>query len=546
MNNITIDSISTLENAGRQLYQLLDEGNTAGALKLAESLHPDPGQELHVQHFRGCAYVEIGGQLESIKMVERGVKVLSQLDLDKSATISYNLANAKSQLWRIAVRKTNYCTAWLEKRNHLHESRRILESVADDKNASLKDRLKALTDAGNSYDNQGRYLDALDCYDRALELDPTYGMALGNRGMALLFAAPLMGEHQWHTLLDAAASLEAAIENKDSVIESGGRQALGTFEKCRASISVSSTTTLESDKTSQSLQDRHLDWCRSWRLFLNVSPDCINDTTKVLDPVSFREMSFSLNDPRLSHKGDQLRGIKEFLGAYNAIKQDYMSARYLVWLTSDMAHSFLCHAQSVTRRAFFWDTLDYASWGVEPGIATIALKAAVDVLDKIAVFVHQYFHSCRNVRNVEFGSLPYKNRNRTELEPNLASALKTPLGKWNSGLIALFDLSSELEEQSHSHLKTLNEYRHAATHRSLIIHSELAPDSSEWSEHVSWSDITDGSLCLLRIARSAIFYLTHMIHLNEEVSTSSEAEASLPMTIPFPAYRSEGDWMEHE
>ncbi|MCY4436750.1 MAG: LA2681 family HEPN domain-containing protein [Chloroflexi bacterium] len=544
MQSLTIDSIAKLEEAGHRLFQLLDEGDASGALEFAKSLRADPGQELPVEHFLGCAYVEVGGQLKSVDLVDKGVRILSELDPKRSATISYNLANAKSQLWKIAVNQNGLSTAWLEMRCQLRDSRKLYESVANDDNADIEQRLKAFTDWGNSYDNQGRYLDALDCYDQALRLDPSYGMALGNRGMALFFAAPLMGEHQSHILLEAATNLDAAIENEKSVLNSGGRQALEVFEKCRAYISTPSGTPLKPKNNRQTLSDSHLNWCLNNRFFLHISPDCIREDSDVLDPLSFREISFSLKEPRISPDGEPLKAAKEILGAFNAIKQDYITARYLTWLTSEIPIPFQDHVQSITKRAFFWDTLDYASWGVEPGIATIALKAAVDVLDKVAVFVHLYLRSNRNVRSVNFATLPYKNNKGTELEPALANALRTPAGNWNSGLIALIDLSSELEEKSQSHLRKFLQYRHAATHRFFVIHSEGAPVSSEWSEHVSWSDATKDLLCLLKVARRAVLYLTQMIHLHEADIKPRCSGTSYPMTIPFPAYRSELDLID--
>lgn len=545
MKSLTIDSIATLEEAGHRLFQLLDEGDASGALEFAKSLQAEPGQELPVDHFLGCAYVEVGGQLERVDLVEKGVRILSELDPKRSATISYNLANAKSQLWKIAVNQNGLSTAWLEKRCQLRESRKLYESVANDDNADIEQRLKALTDLGNSYDSQGRYLDALDCYDQALRLDPSYGMALGNRGMALLFAAPLMGEHQSHTLLEAAADLDTAIENRDNVLRSGGQSALETFRQQRASIAASFNTSENAHEPHPSLNDPHLDWCLVNRLFLHVSPNCIRDTTDILDPVSFGELNISFNDPKLSGAEDILDFINEIIDAFNTIKQDYVAARYLGWLATDFESPIREHTSSVSRRTWFSDTANYAAWGVRVGMATQALRAAVDLLDKIAVFVHLYFRTSRSARGVTFADFPYTNSKRKEIEPTLACVLNAPVANWNKGLIALIDLSSELEEQSNSRLRALMQYRNAATHRFLVVHTEMTPESTEWSEHVSWADVTEDLLYLLGLGRCAILYLAQMISIQELGEELQGKDSPQSLAMPLVIHRADTDVMDY-
>ena len=98
----------------------------------------------------------------------------------------YNLASAQLGLWQLAVEQAGFGNAWLNKRSHLHEARGLFNLVAQHKDTDIELRLNAVTDCGNSFDIVGRYLDALDCYERALKLDSSFGMAAGNRGITLL------------------------------------------------------------------------------------------------------------------------------------------------------------------------------------------------------------------------------------------------------------------------------------------------------------------------------------------------------------------------
>ena len=542
---MTIDSIAALEQAKSRYLELFAKGDTSGALDFAKSLRAGPGQEQYVQNFLACAYIGIGDQLESVDLVVQGTKILRELGPKGPAPLSYNLANSESVLWQLAKKQNDPGTAWLKKRGHLHEARKLYRRVVEDQSAALESRLIALTDLGNSYDNQGRYLDALDCYDQALTLDPSCGMALGNRGMALFRVALLMEEHQSHTLLEAATDLDAAINDRDNVLKRGGKQALETFERLRALISVSPDENESVSRSPRTLNDPHLDWCLDNKLFLHVSPHCIHGKTKILDPVSFGELNFSFNDPKYFHAKDILDFSNEIIDAFNTTKQDYVAARYMVWLATDIHSPVREHTSSISRRTWFWDTANYAAWGVRVGMATQALRAAVDLLDKIAVFVHLYFRTSRTARGVTFATLPYRNDKRKEIEPTLACALKAPIANRNKGLIALIDLSSELEEQSNSRLRALAQYRNAATHRFLVVHTELAPDSTEWSEHVSWTDVTEDLLYLLGLGRHAILYLAQMISSQERGEGPKGEDSSPPSPMPLPVHRADTDVMEH-
>ena len=63
----------------------------------------------------------------------------------------------------------------------------------------------------------------------------------------------------------------------------------------------------------------------------------------------------------------------EIADAFNTIKQDYIAARYLVWLAAAEDSPIQGQAKTITRRTSFWDSLNYAYWGVRPGIGIQAL-----------------------------------------------------------------------------------------------------------------------------------------------------------------------------
>ena len=527
MEQVVIDSIESYERTQRRLSDLLrKEGSERTAVALAEALVPGQGQEPNVRHLRASVYADAGIKLKDPVLVHEGVRIWGEMEPHDSVEISYNLASAQLHLWQFAVEQTGLGDAWLDKRGHLHEARRLFNLVAQHREAHIELRLQALTDCGNSLDNVGRYLDALDCYERALKLDSSFGMAAGNRGMTFLKVAPLMGPHESHVLLEAATDLDIALSDQDRVLRCGGQSALETFNRLRTGLLVTEDSHHSAAEPKPQLGDPHLDWCLRNQLFLHISPDCIRAGTETLDAVTFKSISLSLNE------GEVLDRAGEFLDAFNTIKQDYIVARYLVWLAAVEDSPIQRQAAAITRRTSFWDSLNYAYWGVRPGIGIQALKVTLDTLDTIAAFVHLYLGSGRGVREIDFRTLPYANRSsKKKLAPSLAEALKPP--EQNRGLAALFDLSAELDEQSASPLKRLIQRRHAATHRFFSVHVEGTPDSSDWIERLSWPELLEESLGSLRITRRAILYLAQMIHIHEEATDVSDSSGTLTMPLPF-------------
>ena len=535
MEQVVIDSIESYERTQRRLSHLLSKGGSErAAVALAEALVPGQGKEPNVRHLRACVYTDAGIRLKDPSLVQEGVRIWDEMEPYNSVTISYNLASAQLHLWQLAVEQAGLGDAWLDKRSHLHEARRLFNLVAQHREADTESRLNALTDCGNSFDNVGRYLDALDCYERALKLDAAFGMAAGNRGMTFLKVAPLMGGHESHVLLEAAHDLDIAVSDQDRVLRCGGPSALETFKRLRRGLLVTEDSHHSATEPYAQLGDPHLDWCLRNQLFLHISPDCIRAGSETLDAVTFKSISLSLAE------GEVLDRAGELLDAFNTIKQDYIVARYLVWLSATEDAPIQGQATTITRRTAFWDSLNYAYWGVRPGIGIQALKVTLDILDTIAAFVHLYFRTGRRVRDIEFRTLPYASRSKKTLAPSLAEALKRP--ERNRGLAALCDLSAELDEPSTSPLKRLVQRRHAATHRFFSVHIGGPPDSSDWIERLSWPDLLEESLESLRITRRAILYLAQMIHIHEEAT--DVADSSGRMTMPLIFERTHADLME--
>ncbi len=521
---MVINDLNALLQAKTKIENLLENGDTTEAFDFADNLCAGSGQESLVRNLRACTYADVGEQNNQISLIEEAIRIWRSAGEEITTRESYNLASSMLSIWSLYEGQHGFADTWLEQRDYLRDSRKIFSEIANDEGAETEFRLKALTDAGNSYDNVGRHTDAIDCFDRALALDSSFAMATGNRGLALLYASPYMRDFEREIELLAAADLDHAISNSESVLKHGGESALESFRRQRSAIPDLPSASDESEPMPPRFTDPHLTWCLREGLFLHVAPWLVGSNASVLDPIFFRRIITSLG-------ARDITLTNEIIDAFNTIKQDFVSARYLVWASSEPSSPIWTHAQSISSHVSFLDTLDYGRWGVRTGTAIQAFKAAVDVLDKSASFAHLYFGTKQAARRVSFRSLPYEDSARRNVAAAFESALngKSP----NRGLSALMDLSYELDDEGSSPLALNVNMRHAATHRFLTVHSEMAPESSDWSERINWRDLIDESLCQLRLARSAIFYLAQMIDMQEDVKIATEAGMSVTMALPY-------------
>lgn len=521
-----IDSDEAIVMARQLLTELLSEGDASKAVAIAEQLVSGQDQRWNVEQLKAIVYVEGGTQLEKPEMLAKGARILQDLSSRvETSDFRYNLASVEHRQWNLAVKQKGFEQALLDSYDHLRNARNLFDSIADDSSASLEERLKALTDAGNSYDEVGRYLDALEKYDRALNLDPTFAMALGNRGMALFYLAPLMGSYGIDLLREAADCLDAALDDQEGLAEHGGNSATDAFRKLRTRIVISPDESEFFPASPASFEDPYLQWCLGRGLFLHVSPDHIQQDTDILDSISFKTFTHSISDKSLLL-------ANSLIDAFSTLKQDYTSARYLLWLATSRESPISEHSRAISKRVSYWETASYARFSARTGLAVQAHRAAVDLMDKIAAFVHLYLGSNQVRGQITFDKLASPSKGR--LPAYLADALKPP--ERNQGLMALLDLQRELREDPPSPLKQRTIRRHRSTHTFLVVHHMGAGDSIPMIDRVDWDRLIKESLDQLRFVRGALLYLANMIELHEDVSRGEGKLGLLPIERADPDF----------
>ncbi len=509
-----------------RVHALLDAEQPGDAIAFAETC---TGPAVLVNQVLALACTYRGAGRHDRETLRRGAELWRDAGAERNSTLGYNLAVTELDLWELAVEEQGLVSALEGHRSHLQNARTLLRRSGDDETVSTEIRVQALTNLANSYDSMGRDVDALAAYERALAVDPAFGMALGNKALTLLGIAPFAQEHQAALLAEALDGFDAALNDRNRILEIGGTRALECFEEGRAQIKPPDDHDGAPvvDRQRPEWSDPYLGWCAQHALFLHVSLRCLSESYEELDPLFFGGITVGIGD-------DEQRHAKDLLDAFNAVKQDYIAARYLLWLGDGHGNPIREHAAAVSGRAGFLDTLRYARWGVRTGVAVQAFAAATNLLDKVACLVHLYYGTSRRTTGISFRYLWHPRGN-----PNRPAVMDAELADdaASRGLRALCDLSCDLEVDSP--LNRLVERRHSATHRFLTVHSMdpgVEAVDGDWLDRVQWSELIDGALQLLTTARSAVIYLARTIDLAEQKADEARRvkaeDEGKPLLIP--------------
>ena len=165
-----------------------------------------------------------------------------------------------------------------------------------------------------------------------------------------------------------------------------------------------------------------------------------------------------------------------------------------------------------------------------PSLLSLAQRACIDVLDKIAVATTEYFRIPGPSRNVYFWNRWF---DQTQKGRPLAwhPILRPVVLSGNTATIALAEISLDIGNDGFLYLKKA--YRHASTHRFTVLH-DIGCSPSRESVHVEHAKMEEFKTHLiesLQLARAAILYFIEMISISEDVSTRRR-EKTFTMTVP--------------
>lgn len=475
-----------------------------------------------------------------IESISLGKDLLKNVNNDSdSATVNYFIANAYSGLRMSNQRQKEMDTMpWEDKHleNELIHLRYAFNEIPSRASRDQKTDLffRIATNLGNALNHIGRFSEAVELWDFALSRHPNFAMALGNRGFGLYYYSSVLYDsgHQIVFLSEAKKCLEQALKGR---LEGGARDSFSTIIKHINKIikNYGEINIKDFSLGRSKIEKEYRTWALANRLFLNP----LND----LGELSIAATDILTLPPIVS----ELREPPQLYGSYNQVKQEYVSARFLLFEGIKKSRDRVHFSD---KKVLLYNTLDYPVYGISIEKVKIAFLIAYSVLDKIGFLLNNYLNLNIPERNIFFRTFWYKSKKKKkELRNEFRSSKNWPF----RGLFWLskdfYEKDSGFIESIEPNAKELNNLRNHIAHKYLKVHDELL-----WHERHDALDLFYDNLCysikrddlenktlkLIKLVRNALIYCALGVHCNEIY------KKELNRNIVFPIYLNtiKDDW----
>lgn len=390
-------------------------------------------------------------------------------------------------------------------------------------NTSNNRKCEILTNYGNTLSEIGRFIEGIECRDKALEIDPNFLMAKGTKGIDLFEYSYLLYDtgHRSIFLNHAYKYLKCSLEKETyPQAESSFQNYINRLETDYPKGLLTAKFDLTSFELGKSQEEiGYRKWALKNRLFLNP----LND---------LGIYSIAANDvlmtPSITTK---LKEGPHYQGFFNQLKQEFVSARYLFY------EGFIqenVHFSDIDVKLF--DTGDFPKYGVNIEKIKIAYRMAYSIFDKIAVFINYYFKLGQGGnQNIYFNNI-WKTRKNGKMLIEKGGEF---YNKNNLPLRGLFWLSKDLhyddkefKDSIEPESRELKNIRHSLEHKYVKVHSDsflidnetvysiYGKDRSAYSINIT--DLTNKTLKILKLARSALMYLSLAMFVEENQRNSNK------------------------
>jgi triphosphoribosyl-dephospho-CoA synthetase len=375
----------------------------------------------------------------------------------------------------------------------------------------------AATNAANILEMYYRNFEAILQYDRALKANSKFGMALGNKGIALTFYYNLAKKKNPEILLESRDLLKKGLKEA-TTSEIGGTKAISTFQRYLNSLEdfIQKHKIEYSPKSSSVVPDPYLCFCSNRNAFLNFCFNCYKCQKGFVDdffPPFIESIKETSSDERATYHSFSRR-LYFSIKTLNQIIEDYATARHIYFLAESEDFEML-DSYSIYRSA-----LDYCRNSIKYGYLKTAFIKLYNILDKIAHLVF-YYHKIER-SEVYFSSLQ---------EPSFSGII---ISTDNKNLLALNNLAWDFEQNGiYYHLKQI---RHLLTHDFIDIKEDMF-DPNETAENLSeHHHLTEQLLCgyldeLMILVKAGIMYFIQALESEIKKIKKEPGQACLDLDI---------------
>jgi hypothetical protein len=409
-----------------------------------------------------------------------------------------------------AIAGERYGTAWRWEQPTL--SREIFylrRAVSHQKFTQIPDTIRCmcLNNLGNRLRVAGRVIEALDCWRRALEVRPNFGMALCSRARSLAAYAEAIEDTGDQALFFWVAHSEASAALAPTAIYTDVRDGLTREnakmlkERIESVVDVKEIAALDpltwQDISATAEERGYRWWCLVNCLYLNPCNDLGRYTVATTDSMGLAAHVVRVDAPH------------RFESFFDQMKQEYVSARWLLYegLTVKMPHF---SDRDVLLQAT--DPRPSLSLAVEKVKA--AYRISYSLFDKVGFFMNAYMELGIPEKQISFRSL-WRTGDKGPIRREFDST-----GNW--GFCALYWLAKDFFEKANDEVaepqaRGLREIRNQIEHKYLRVTVAESPTvpPDDLALMVSREQFEGKAMHLLKLARSALVYLAIGVGLEE-------------------------------
>ena len=433
----------------------------------------------------------------------------------------YYEANAHDGIYDVNATDTAYAWEWNQPEtiDEVLALRKAIKELAfDEIHDTFRCRIR--TNLGNRLNNIGRPIAAIEQWDAVLQQNQRFAMALGNRAFGITYyGRRLYDPGHGLVMLDIARSGYNTALSETAEWDAVERShSMPFFQAERDKIDAC----LRADKFDHDYdlnqwplgdreeERRYRRWCLDKRLFLNPLNDVLNLSVAARDVLHLPDHTYQIDEaPR-------------FVGYYNLLKQEYVSARYHLYRAIDEpASSFL------NRDVLLFDIEDGGVYGHHTEELKSAFRSAYALFDKIGLFLNDYYTIGLKPSEVNFRNV-WSEKPKGAKEHRLRQVFDR---KENWPLRGLYFLSKDLfddefNDAAEPDARQLSDLRNRIEHRFLSLQQSGHDMTSGTEIHglISLYSFQQNALRMLRMAREALIYLSLAMHQEEHIRNKKDAD----------------------
>jgi len=460
--------------------------------------------------------INIGSRNRNLDLLGYAVKRLREkIQNNKTSLLFYNIGNALLSIGDLKVGSNPEFEDLINNQEY-REARKYFKLVTDTTTTP-----EARTNYGNILEKYGRNYEAILSYDEAIKANPEFGMALGNKGIALTRYFSLARQKDPKLILYSRELIKKALE-VDNTVKIGGQSAIDNFNKKLKSLDeyINKHKINVGFRNDLIPSSKYISFCKNNNIFLNYCFNCYRCEKGLLDefaPTFISKKEDSTETDILEHGGIPGK-IYYSIKILNQIVEDYSTARYIYYLATVEDFNKLDEISK------YYSALDYCRNSIKYGYLKTSFIKLFNILDKIAHLIWRYYEPSI-IKKTYFSSL---------LRPEYKEVIKQ---RKSYNLLALQNLAMDFQENGI--FFHLNKVRNYLTHDYIDIKEDLFDYANKDDELNTNHHLTEKLMCLyindlFDIVKSALIYFVNALY--SEMRNTNKGNKPFQIFVPSQDY----------